>query len=148
MSFATGNIVLYCGSYYIVKEEQKNSKGERQVALMPIDYSNSTSYPSESWPDNPKHRVDSIKFVASTVADFIQNNMVRFLDKLAEHEVIEDEKRILITDLVLNDTDGDAHEIGAGETITIINDEEVYWDGDVELDCGVEFIKENSKEAE
>lgn len=87
MSYGTGNVVLYHNSYYIVKsdDERRTTSGElkRFVELMPLNYSNATIHLNES---DPIRNINSIKLIASNVVDFIQNQMVRFIDDLSEHE--------------------------------------------------------------
>lgn len=66
-----GNVVKWDGQFFVLANNPQLEKN-RTAVLIPIDQSNATVHPSDSWPsDDPQMRVDSIEFVADTVQDWL-----------------------------------------------------------------------------
>lgn len=131
-----GIVVQWNNGYYIIKSDTEvkrhNGSMGRTVELIPIDANNCTVNVSENWPANPKQRLDSIEWVADNVVDFIQNQMVRFIDHLSEKGTSNRPRRMcLIEDTVLTDEHGNDFRAYADEVVVIQDDEVWYIAGDI-----------------
>lgn len=77
--FATGSVVRWKGSLYIVGEWiRKNSKGEESLRLLSMSSPNSSATPSESWPSY-EEGINAVEVVASSVKDYILKNFSRVI---------------------------------------------------------------------
>lgn len=74
-----GNIVLWNDSLWIVQSVEKDI-----MNLIDWENSNCSAHPSKRWPENPEHRMNSVKYVARSGADY-----VKYLFRKAEKEMID-----------------------------------------------------------
>ena len=70
-----GNVVRWCGSLYIYLE----GRGDRVAHLVSLEYQNHSAFPSDTWPEDPRCRISSIEYVASSVFAWIEKGMKRCL---------------------------------------------------------------------
>lgn len=81
--FATGNIIRWGTTYWIVADEGDNEKGH-YIEVIAAWASNASGRITEHWPKEKHNNMDSLEFVANNVYDFVERGMLRFLDDLAE----------------------------------------------------------------
>jgi len=67
----TGNVVEWMDKFYIVIKVSGNPSDPDSLALIPLTDTNTSCHPSKTWPDDEKKRVQSVKHVSLTIADFI-----------------------------------------------------------------------------
>ncbi len=67
----TGNVVEWLGKFYIVTKTSYDGGELSSLTLIPLTNTNTSSHPSRTWPDDPEKRIQSVKLVSETIADFI-----------------------------------------------------------------------------
>jgi len=75
LDFLTGNIVRWDGSLWIVQECSEFPK--RSVELISADLGNVTAMVTETFPEQKKRQIDSIKWVAATMKEFVNERLTK-----------------------------------------------------------------------
>ncbi len=82
----SGNIVRWNGSIWIVAEVKDEWHGNEYTllncVLLSATSSNCSAHPSQTWPDDPEKRIDSIEVLASNLQDFLHTLMDNAIDQI------------------------------------------------------------------
>ena len=77
--FSTGNIVRWMDKLYIVAG-YRGDMGDRTLTLLSFRNTNSSSYPSDTWPLDPRCRISSVERLATCMQDFLVTKFLNILN--------------------------------------------------------------------